>query len=161
MTSQVLAKPQIRFADHPAMLMVGIRQQHSNDRAVIDIPQQWQQFKQQCQSLIAPNAPTFGVICGGNADGFEYMCGVEVASFDDAPSALGRIKIPAQHYAVFTHSGEIATIGDTWKKILSTWMAELSLESAHTPDFERYDDRYNPQTNSGDVDIWVSVIKKA
>ena len=45
----------------------------------------------------------FGVCCNGDDSGnFDYIAGVEVSDFSDLPREFARVRIPAQHYVVFT-----------------------------------------------------------
>ena len=71
------------------------------------------------------------------------MVGVEVKSFDAVPKELGRMRVPAARYAVFLHEGNVATIQETWKQILSSWLPKSGMESNETPDFEVYDERFD------------------
>jgi predicted transcriptional regulator YdeE len=84
------------------------------------------------------------------------MCAVEVGDFETLPPALGRMRILAQRYAVFLHRGHASAIRTTWERILA-WLQESGYESAQKPDFERYDERFDPKTGVGDVEIWISI----
>jgi len=91
----------------------------------------------------------------------EYMCAVEVASFDGLPKELGRMRVPAARYAVFLHADNVSTVRTTWDQILSQWLPSSGMRSANTPDFEVYDERFDPVTGLGGVEIWVSVVAEA
>ena len=69
------------------------------------IPGQWQRFHQEVADI--PDRignVAYGVCCNGDdAGNFDYIAGVEVADFSDLPREFGRIRIPEQRYAVFTH----------------------------------------------------------
>lgn len=148
-----------RFADGRPMLMAGIRRVHTFTEAARDIPGQWEEFRRIGASI--PGArlgTTYGIMCGADMERgtFEYMCAVEVDSFDTLPRELGRLRVPAARYAVFTHNGPIAGIQRTWGAIME-WLPRSGFESAHTPDFELYDSRYDVATESGEVEIWVGV----
>lgn len=142
------------------MLLVGLREQHSFDGAAAGIPSQWQRFVT-LGLMPAAGATTYGVMCGTEqaARRFEYMCAVEVPSFEGVRADIGRMRIPAQHYAVFTHKGHVATLRQTWDAIWSQWLPTSGYRSANTPDFERYDDRFNPMTGEGVIEIWFPVEK--
>ncbi len=87
----------------------------------------------------------------------EYMCAVEVASFDPLPKDIGRMRVPAVRYAVFLHAGNVATIQSTWKQVFSVWLPSSGMQSAQTPDFEVYDERFDAATGDGGVEIWLGV----
>lgn len=151
-----------RFADHRPMLLGGIRRVHAFATAQRDIPGQWVEFNGLGRLPGQLGATSYGVICGASIElqTMEYMCGVEVESLDALPAALGRLRVPSQHYAVFLHRGHVRGIGQTWDGVWA-WLAESEYESAQTPDFERYDDRYDPASGSGEVEIWVPVRRRA
>jgi predicted transcriptional regulator YdeE len=92
------------------------------------------------------------------AHDLEYLVGVEVASVDALPAELGRMRVPAVRYAVFTHAGPVETIRTTWNAALNEWLPSSGFRSAQTPDFERYDERFDAATGSGIVEIWVGVV---
>ena len=147
-------EPRIVFAE--AMSLIGLRMTHAMPTLAIEIPKQWQAFRQQFAA--AHNGEvTYGICCHANATEMEYMCGVETASLALAPEHAGKIIIPAQKYAVFLHEGRIADIGNSWDQILHQLMPALNLEDAPTPSFERYDQRYNAITGVGAVEIYCPI----
>lgn len=147
-----------RFEHGRPMLLAGIRRTHSFASMAADIPAQWHEFEKLGELPGQVGAIAYGAICGGDpkAQTMEYLCGVEVASFDGLPPALGRMRVPAGFYAVFWHGGEIAGVQATWREIFA-WLPNSGFESANAPDFERYDERFDPKTGQGGVEIWLAV----
>ena len=47
----------------------------------------------------------------------------------------------------------------TWQAALD-WLARSSWESAHKPDFERYGDAFDPDSGSGEVEVWLAVVPR-
>jgi AraC family transcriptional regulator len=152
-----------RFETHRPLLLAGLRRQHSNTDAANTIPLQWQEFKSGGAILGQVGSSTYGVICGGDENAFEYMCAVEVSSLDALTSAMGKMRITEQYYAVFEHNTQTATYGETWYSIMNDWLpkagATAGYVSALKPDFEVYGDRFNKQTGEGIVEIWISLKK--
>ena len=74
------------------------------------------------------------------------------------PKELGRMRVPAVRYAVFWHDGPVDTVRETWDQILWHWLPRSGMRSAHTPDFEVYDERFDPRTGLGGIEIWVGVV---
>jgi AraC family transcriptional regulator len=145
-----------RFESAPAMLVAGLRRQHAMSEAPASIPRQWSDFMQ--LDLPAVNAQrAVGAYCSMSADGFEYLTGVEVEGFDDLPDDVGRMRIPAQDYAVFVHDGHVSEIGRTWQGIWKDWLPGSGYEDADTPPFELYDERFDPATGEGGFEIWFPV----
>ena len=67
------------------------------------------------------------------------------------------VRIPEQKYAVFTHRDHISTIRRTVNTIWNHWLPASGLKAADAPNFERYDDNFDPLTGNGGLEIWVPV----
>jgi predicted transcriptional regulator YdeE len=148
----------VRYEDGRPMLFAGIRRTHTFASMRTDIPRQWEEFEKLGKLPGQVGTTAYGAICGGDpkAQTMEYMCAVEIKSFDAVPKELGRMRVPAVRYAVFRHDGNVATLQATWKQIFE-WLPSSGMESAHTPDFEVYDERFDGATGEGGVEIWLGV----
>lgn len=147
----------IRFENGRAMLLAGVRRHHTFDEAVQGIPAQWGELQQLGPIPHQQGAVAYGVICGGSEETrtMEYMCAVEVSEFDAAH--VGRMRVPPQHYAVFEHPGDVSTIRSTWDGIYHDWLPRSGRKAVDGPDFERYDERFDPRAGSGGIEIWFPV----
>ena len=145
----------IRFEKGDAMQCVGIRRTHAYADAVAGIQKQWKEMASLGRIEGARGDTLYGIMCGADENSFEYMCGVEVADFAAAPAELGRIRIPAQEYAVFAVP-DTREIAQVWLGIWQEWIPQSAYEIAHTPEFERYGDGFATKR----VEIWASVVKK-
>lgn len=145
------------------MLLAGLRRVHAFADAPREIPRQWAEFRELGEIPGRVGSSAYGVMCGTDTarQTMEYMCAVEVASFDALPASLGRMRVPAATYAVFTHRGNVASIADTWGWIWREWLPRSGVTPADTPDFELYDERYDARTGDGDVEIWFPVAEAA
>lgn len=150
----------VRFEQGRPMLFAGIRRKHSFAEMGSALPKQWAEFEKlgSLPNQIGKN--TYGALCGGDpaTQTMEYMCAAEVESFDALPKELGRMRVPPVRYAVFLHEGNVAGIQQTWQQILSEWLPRSGFRSANTPDFELYDDRFDPATGDGGIEIWLGVV---
>ncbi len=148
----------VRFENGRAMLFAGLRRKHTFASMGNEIPRQWDDFLKLGKLPGQLGTTAYGAICGGEpkAQTMEYMCAVEVESFDALPKDLGRMRVPAVRYAVFVHEGNVATIPDSWKQIFS-WLPTSGMQSAQTPDFEVYDERFDGTTGDGGVELWLGV----
>ena len=100
----------------------------------------------------------YGVCCNGDDSGnFDYIAGVEVADFSDLPREFARVRIPEQKYAVFTHAEHISTIRRTVNTIWNHWLPASGMKAADAPSFERYDEKFDPATGNGGLEIWMPV----
>ena len=149
----------VRYVQGRPMLFAGIRRHHTFAGMAKGIPTQWEDFLKVGPLPGRVGTTSYGAICGADpkTQQMEYMCAVEVQSFDAVPKELGRMRVPAVRYAVFLHEGNVATIQATWGQIFSTWLPNSGVRSANTPDFELYDERFDGTTGDGGVEIWVGV----
>jgi AraC family transcriptional regulator len=149
----------VRWADHRPMLVAGIRRTHTFAEAKDGIRAQWAELGARGRVPGQVPGAAYGVICGGDAEAgtVDYLCGVEVSSFDGVGPEAGRVRVPAAHYAVFSHRGGIDTLGAAWDAIFGTWLPRSGRRSAQSPDFERYDERYDPAAGTGEIELWVPV----
>ena len=149
-----------RFETAKAMLVAGIGERYNHcDNGGANIPNQWQHLHQK-KGDIPDRAGNlaFGVCCNGDDSGnFDYIAGVEVSDFSDLPREFARVRIPEQRYVVFTHSEHISTIRRTVSAIWNQWLPQSGLKVADAPNFERYDEKFDPATGNGGLEIWVPV----
>jgi len=151
-----------RYADGRAMHVAGVRRTHTFAEAARAIPDQWQALTRLIPLPGQIGATTYGVICSGDpeAETVEYLCGVEVENLAALAPGIGRVRIPAAHYAVFEHHGPIAGLGPLWDAIFGQWLPRSGHRSAHSPDFERYDERFDPAAGAGVVELWVPIERR-
>ena len=149
----------VRYVQGRPMLLAGIRRHYAFAEMAKGIPVQWEDFQKLGPLPTQVGTTAYGAICGGDpkTEQMEYMCAVEVQSFDAVSKELGRMRVPAVRYAVFLHEGNVRTIQATWKQIFSTWLPNSGMRSANTPDFELYDERFDGATGDGGVEIWLGV----
>jgi AraC family transcriptional regulator len=103
-------------------------------------------------------ATAYGVCHNGDDEGnFDYIAGVAVASFSGLPLEFGRVRIPAQKYAVFIHADHVSTVRRTVATIWNKWLPESGLEVADAPNFERYGEAFDGRTGLGGFEIWIPI----
>jgi AraC family transcriptional regulator len=120
---------------------------------------QWAEFRDSAiRDTRAPHA--FGVICGNDGQRVEYMTAIEVADFESLPGDTGRMRVPAQHYAVFATKDHVSAAADLWPRIMFEWLPASDYEDAETPAFELYTQSYDPETGDGGFEIWFPVRRR-
>jgi AraC family transcriptional regulator len=142
------------------MLLAGLRRTHRFAEAQRGITVQWRDFQRLGRLPGQIDEIAYGVMCGASPEArtFEYMSGVRVREFAGLPQDIGRMRVPAQRYAVFEHDGPISEISRTWREIWDRWLPTSGFRSAHTPEFERYTERFDQATRTGIVEIWASIV---
>ena len=142
------------------MLLAGVRRRHAFADAHVTIAEQWRAFQALLPLPGQQGAVSYGVVCASDpaAGTFEYLCGAEVRAFDALPPDVGRMRVPAQRYAVFTHRGGVGGLREAWAAVWHDWLPRSGERPANTPDFERYDPaRFDAGTGTGEIEIWFPV----
>jgi AraC family transcriptional regulator len=147
-----------RFENGRMLLIAGLGERYTFETNH-GIPRQWERFLPYLGTIPGQVGRTaYGVCCNGDGAGnFDYIAGVEVSSFDDMPDGFSRVRIPAQRYAVFSHRDHVSRIRAAFYTIWNRWLPASNHEHADAPDFERYDERFDPRTGTGTVEIWLPV----
>lgn len=150
-----LAPP--RIVDGPLLLIFGIGRRYQNTNA--GIISQWGEFTPHIGHIAGQiGSVAYGVICNTDDTGaFDYICGVEVKEFPNTPPEFARLRIPAHKYAIFEHREHLSALATTFKRIWERGLADAGLKADDAPAYERYDERFNPRTGMGGLEIWVPV----
>ncbi|WP_053005847.1 AraC family transcriptional regulator [Kiloniella spongiae] len=111
------------------------------------------------------NGRAYGLCLKGSPESFTYMAAFEVDDLYNIPSGMEGLVIDEAEYAVFTFTiDNQSPIGDQFSKIYQAiwgnWLPNSDYEYANTPDFELYDNRFDGNSATGEVDIWIPVIKQ-
>ncbi|MFM0597078.1 MULTISPECIES: AraC family transcriptional regulator [Paraburkholderia] len=145
-----------RFVDGEPLLVAGLGERYTCDTSTA-IPSQWQRFNAYVGKVPGQvGGVAYGV--GYNADeagNFDYLCGVEVSDFSALPAEFSRVRIPAQRYAVFSHREHVSTIRRTMNTIWNQWLPASGHTPADAPHFERYDEKFDPISGMGGLEIWL------
>jgi AraC family transcriptional regulator len=156
MQQTITTIPAPRFENGKALLIAGIGERYTCESSA-GIPAQWQRFLPHFGNV--PNQMgkvAYGVSCNADDEGnFDYICGVEVTHFSDVPKEFARVRIPAQRYAVFKHSGHISTIRSTMATIWNQWLPQSGHRVADAPNFERYGEEFDGRTGHGGLEVWI------
>jgi AraC family transcriptional regulator len=93
-----------------------------------------------------------------NEAAFEYIAAVEVSDLIDLPEEMVGRTIPARKYAVFTHKGSVDKILETYQAVYAVWQPKSGYELLKAPDFEYYDERFNPDNpETSELDIYIPI----
>lgn len=155
--SLLIELEQPRIEDGRAILVAGLGERYRFETSH-GIPRQWMRFMPYIGNIPGQIGHTaYGVCCDADAN-FEYIAGVEVSTFDDLPSEFSRARLPAQRYAVFSHREHISRMRATVYTIWNKWLPTSGYTHADAPDFELYDERFDPHTGNGVVEIWLPIV---
>lgn len=154
-----------KIVDLPALHVAGLAGRFAVGRTE-GIPALWMRFVQAWQGAGRPFPKISYGVCYDESDGagseavpFTYLAAFPLEEGADAPEGLEMRTVPANRYAVFTHRGAVRTIGETYDRIFGTWLPSSGYRRAEGPDFERYDERFDDEALTGEVDIYVPVAR--
>ena len=167
---QITMKPQI--IELPELNLLGLEARFigpsspdANNLAVI--PPLYGKFNARRRSLPAPiDGYTYGACrCPADAtrrhpDELEYLVSVNVAPGTRAPVGTALWKIPAGTYALFTHRGPIAKLGETINYVFGTWLPRSKFVHADGPNFDRSDERFGDGGEDCEFDYLIPVRAK-
>jgi AraC family transcriptional regulator len=146
-----------KIESRPAFRVVGIKIRTKNEQD--EIPQMWGQFAArvaEVQNRVDAHA-TYGVV--GNHDEasgeYDYMAGLNVTPSAGVPEGMTSWDVPAQTYAVFTCT--LPTIGATIEHIHGTWFPASGYHHAGGPEFELYDEAFDPNDPDSRMYIFIPV----
>lgn len=139
------------------LLLVGLMEHYNHDTAGV-IPNQWQRFAPWLGHIPGQTGPAvaYGVICNADDDSdFDYLCGVEVTDFGQAPPELARLRLAGERYAIFAHPGHVTQIRPVCHAIWTEWLPASGEKPADAPFLEFYPESFDPQTGNGGFEIWL------
>jgi AraC family transcriptional regulator len=143
--------------------VVGMRYVGRNETG--EISRMWDEFVPRIPEVRHPGPAkneAYGLCCTPKdaAPGvIEYIAGIPVVSLADIPAGMVGREVPAQTYAVFAARG-LSQIHPTYAHILNEWLPRSSYEAGDGPDFEHYDERFDPKLPDSAVYIYFPVRKK-
>jgi len=149
-----------RFETGRPLLIAGLRAPFT--LATADgIPALWQRFVSFGKLPNMIGNVYYG-LCFPTSAGFDYMCGVEVSGISGLHTELTHVTVPAQRYAVFPHPEHISELRHTLDYIWHRWFPASGYKPVQPTGgapafFERYGERFNPQTGREDIEVWMPI----
>lgn len=130
-----------------------------------EIPLLWDSFFSHIEGKLPVNAKkVYYGVCDHVADydplksEFSYFAGIEIDVL--SPSVwppLDTKTVGKQLYLVFTHYGNSETLENTYRYIYGTYLSHTPYVLLDAPDFERYDERYDPASEHCVIEIYIPV----
>ena len=148
-------EPQI--VKKPAMTLVGLPLHGKLEG--MDLISLWNGFGPR-MAEIKDGTPS---ICYGAMDNyseatgeFDYLAACEVKSAAAVPAGMVSWNIPAQTYAVFPST--LPQIGEAWMTAYQQWLPQSGYKRAAGPEFELYDEKFNPQDPASTLYLCVPIV---
>jgi AraC family transcriptional regulator len=126
------------------------------------IPQLWNEFIPRIAELKEVAVPDCSLgICLYEGKDFEagapfsYLAAVVVKDDSVVPEGMIFYEIPATKVAVFTHTGSVENLAETYEYIYEEWLPESGYEIAEADELEWYDTRFKYDDPESQMDIHV------
>ncbi len=154
-------QPKIVTRDREFVIGMGGAFQQGDSKA---IGQLWERFQPRMPEIkknqpyaIGVCSPTHLQIQLSSPDQFAYIAALPVEAIADLPTGMVGAELSAGRYAVFTHKGPISEIMHTLNYIWGTWLPKGEYERREAPDFELYDDRFDPSGKESEFDFYIPI----
>ncbi len=154
-----------RILDKGRFAAIGMKGRFTRD-TTNEIPALWETVENRWNDLLPlMTEGGIGACIGDNGRTamFDYIAGVLADPDAAPPQGMDKIVIEPQTYAVFTHKLTGAAINidlkPTLQHIFGTWLPNSGYKLAHSPDYEYYGERFDPETKSGEIDFYVPVTR--
>ncbi len=147
----------IRIVERSEFTVVGLRYRGRNENN--EIPQMWEAFHPRISEI--KSMVTDRLAYGISADmdqstgEFDYIAGFEVSSAEEVPEGMVAFEVPGGKYAVFTTT--LPKIGETFQNAYHAWLPEAGHQPTGGPEFELYDEQFDPQDPNSTFDLYIPV----
>jgi AraC family transcriptional regulator len=146
-----------RFVDRPAFTVIGMIVHSKNENN--EIPRLWEALNPrvcEIKGRVGENA-AYGISANmdENTGAFDYIAGFEVSSSEGIPKGMIRFEVPGGKYAVFRTT--LPRLGETFMYAYRTWAPQSSYQLAGSPDFEVYDEAFDPRDPNSEFDVYIPI----
>lgn len=164
--SEVVTLPGRTFAGLQTHF-IGIESPDANNLQVL--PKLWTEFNGRKRELIPIEADVaYGLCINPSAlgeiarlrDEALYLAALQVESGTQPPWGMVVWSAAGGPHAKFIHQGRIEKIGETMKSIYGKWLPSSGYIRASGPDIERYDSRFNPESEESVFEIFIPIERK-
>ncbi|MFO7895469.1 MAG: GyrI-like domain-containing protein [Candidatus Cloacimonadales bacterium] len=153
---------EVVIIEREALKVVGMKIRTTIEKN--EIPQLWERFIARMPELQEVAVPDCSLgICLYEGDDFEagapfsYLAGVVVKDDSVLPEGMIFHEIPATEVAVFTHTGSVENLAETYEYIYEEWLPQSGYAIAEADELEWYDSRFKYDDPQSQMDIHVPI----
>jgi AraC family transcriptional regulator len=148
---------EIKIVEKSAFTVVGMKYRGKNEQG--EIPQLWQALGPHTGEIenLADDTAAYGISANMDMETgeFDYVAGFEVSSAEVVPEGMIVFEVPGGRYAVF--STTLPKIGETFDQAYHTWLPQAGHEPRGGPEFELYDERFDPQDPGSVFQLYIPI----
>ena len=148
-------EPQI--VSRPAFTAVGVEYYGKNEHD--EIAAMWQEFNPRIHEIQNIADGAFGLCLPADESGaFKYLAGMAVSKTEQVPEGMVVWQVPEQTYAVFPCT--LQTLRETYHHAFETWLPASGYAYTQGPDFEYYDESFDPEDpQNSTFQIYIPIQK--
>jgi AraC family transcriptional regulator len=148
---------EIKIIERLPFTVVGLKYRGKNEQG--EIPQLWGRMGPrtgEIQNLVDDTA-AYGISANMDMETgeFDYIAGFEVSNAEGVPEGMVAFEVPGGRYAVF--STTLPKVGETFHNAYHTWLPQARHRPGGGPEFELYDQRFDPQDPDSEFDLYVPI----
>jgi AraC family transcriptional regulator len=149
-----------KIVSREAFKVVGMKYRGKNENQ--EIPQLWRDYGarwKEIEDVINPEV-AYGMMDNYDESTreFDYVAAMEVARIEAVPEGMVNWDIPEQIYAVFPCT--LATIRESYDAALKKWLPDSKYKHSGGPEFELYDEAFNPQDPNSEFYYYMPIKEK-
>jgi AraC family transcriptional regulator len=146
-----------RIVERGAFTVVGLKYRGKAEEN--KIPQLWQDLMPRAGEIehLADDTAAYGISANMDMESgaFDYIAGFEVSSAETVPAGMVHFEVPGGRYAVF--STTLPKIGEIFQSAYHVWLPAAGCEPAGSPEFELYDEQFDPQDPNSEFDLYIPI----
>jgi AraC family transcriptional regulator len=148
---------EIKIVERSPFTVVGLKVRGKNESN--EIPQMWRVLGPRTGEIenMVDDTAAYGISANVDMETgeFDYIAGFEVSSAEDVPKGMVAFDVPGGKYAVFTTT--LPKIGETFDQAYHTWLPQAGHQSTGGPEFELYDERFDPQDPKSEFGLYIPI----
>jgi predicted transcriptional regulator YdeE len=152
--NQEASKMEPKIVSKAAFTAVGMVYYGKNENQ--EIAGLWREFNPRIPEIKHIVDGAFGLCAPADESGaFRYMASFAVSDTSHVPDGMQVWEVPAQKYAVFPTT--LDKVGEAYKYAFETWLPGSGYEYTQGPDFEYYNENFDPEVEGSQFDIYVPI----
>ena len=156
-TAAKLTLPAPRLESRDAFEVTGMAD-HFTFGSIPTIPALWAAMNDREDEIVSVQPYAYGISYDTTmGEAFRYLAGYATAPGAAVPAGMTLLKVPAGNFAVFVHDGHVSQMHQTMQAIFDSGLPGAGLTAREAPELEIYDNRFDPKTGIGPVELWIPV----
>lgn len=151
-------KMEPKIVSRPAFTAIGVEYYGKNEHN--EIAAIWEEFSPRINTIKNITDGAFGLCLPADESGaFKYLAGMAVSDTEQVPEGMVIWQVPEQTYAVFPCT--LPTLHEAYRYAFETWLPSSGYAYTRGPDFEYYEENFDPDDPQNAIFHIYVPVKKA